>query len=338
MSNKEQNKTMQAIVFEFGLLVLFSFIIGLGSSMVGISGGVFRTPLLILVFGLTAQFSTAVSLFAALFLAIPSSIEYNRNEKKPIMFKLGLLITLLAIPGLLIGVFLKSMIVDDYILRIIFGVSLTPIAIMMLLTKGKPNRADNECNDTEYDIARNSIRRMIIAGFACFVAGIAGAMLGLGGGVIIVPALCIVLGMPMLIAAATSVFSIIFISIAGTIMNLAIIPQIDNISLFIFYSVALAIGMIFGGKIGASFACKVDGVLLKRIFGVILVFPLVHLMYLGQLWLDPLGTNPLLGIVADIIIWILIVIPCAFVWIYWRSNNRALEQKRIVDIAESKGS
>ncbi|MHA1850189.1 MAG: TSUP family transporter, partial [Candidatus Thorarchaeota archaeon] len=95
---------MQAFVFEFGLLVAMSFAIGLGSSMVGISGGAFRTPMLILVFGLTAQFSTAVSLFAVLFLAIPSSIEYNQNENKPIMFKLGLLIALLAVPGLYIGV------------------------------------------------------------------------------------------------------------------------------------------------------------------------------------------------------------------------------------------
>jgi uncharacterized membrane protein YfcA len=277
-------------------------------------------------------------LFATLFLAIPSSIEYNRNEKKPIMFKLGFIITLLAIPGLLIGVFLKSMIVDDYILRIIFGVSLTPIALMMLLTKRKPNGTDSECDVSEYDIARNSIRRMIIAGFACFVAGIAGAMLGLGGGVIIVPALCIVLGMPMLIAAATSVFSMIFISIAGTIMNFAIIPQIENFSLFLFYSVALAIGMMFGGKFGANFACKVDGVLLKRMLGAILVFPLVHLMYLGQLWFDPTGTNPLLGIIGDIILWILIVIPCAFVWIYWRRNRQTPEQNPDAVIAESKGS
>ena len=306
--------------------------------MVGISGGVFRTPLLILGFGLTAQFSTAVSLFAVLFLAIPSSIEYNRNEKKPIMFKLGLLIALLAIPGLYIGVVLKSMIVDDYVLRIIFGVSLSPIAFMMLLTKRKPNGTDSECDVAEYDIASNSTRRMIMAGFGCFIAGIAGAMLGLGGGAIIVPALCIILGMPMLVAAATSVFSMIFISIAGTIMNLAIIPQIDSISLFIFYSAALGIGKIIGGKFGANFACKVDGVLLRRLFGAILVFPLVHLMYLGQLWLDPLGTNLLICTIGDIILWMLIVTPCVFIWIYWSRNTPAITESFDIITLETKGS
>ncbi|TFG31851.1 sulfite exporter TauE/SafE family protein, partial [Candidatus Thorarchaeota archaeon] len=323
---------MQVIVFEFGLLVILSFLIGLGSSMVGISGGVFRTPLLILVFGLTAQFSTAVSLFTVLFLAIPGSIEYNRNEKKPIQFKLGLLITLLAIPGLYIGVILKSMIVDDYILRIIFGVSLSPIALMMLLTKRKSNGTDSECDATEYDIASNSLPRIIIAGFGFFIAGIAGAMLGLGGGAIIVPVLCIILGMPMLVAAATSVFSMIFISIAGTLLNLAIIPQIGDLSVFLFYTSALAIGKIFGGKIGAGYACKVDGVLLRRLFGAILVFPLVHLMDIGRLWLNPPGTNLLLCTIGDIILWILIVLPCAIVWIYWSKTKQLTKQSHDIVI------
>ncbi len=338
VQNKEQIPIMQAFVFEFGLLVLMSFIIGLGSSMVGISGGVFRTPMLILVFGLTAQFSTAVSLFAVLFLAIPSSIEYNRNEKKPIMFKLGLLIALLAIPGLYIGVVLKSMIVDDYVLRIIFGVCLAPIALMMLLTKRKSNGTDSDCDVTEYDIASNNVPRMIIAGFGCFVAGIAGAMLGLGGGAIIVPVLCIVLGMPMLIAAATSVFSMIFISIAGTAMNLAIIPQIGDASVFIFYTAALAVGKIFGGKFGAGYACKVDGVLLRRLFGVILVFPLVHLLDLGRLWLDPLGTDLLLCTIGDIILWTLIVLPCVILWVYWSKKNPVTQQYHEVVTVEAKGS
>jgi hypothetical protein len=252
---------------------------------------------------------------------VPSSIEYNRNEKKPIMFKLGFSIALLAVPGLYLGVILKSMIVEDYILRIIFGVSLAPIAAMMMLTPRKVNGTDSGCEVANYDIATKSKIRIVIAGLGCFVAGVAGAMLGLGGGVIIVPVLCIILGLPMLVAAATSVFSMIFISIAGTIMNLALIPQAESISLFIFYSAALGIGKIIGGKFGANFACKVDGVLLRRLFGVILVFPLIRLMNLGQVWLSPSGTNPLLCTIGDIILWICFVLPCAICWVYWSKNE-----------------
>ncbi len=329
---------MQEIFFEFTLIVSLSIMIGLGASMVGISGGAFKTPLLIIIIGLSAQFSTAISLFSALFLAIPSSIEYNRNEKKPIFFKIGFIIALISIPGLFVGVILKSWIVDDYILRMIFGASLFPVALTMLLTKRKPERTDSLCDIAEYDVTSNSSFRLIIAGIGFFVAGIAAGMLGIGGGTLYVPIMCLILGMPMLAAAATSVFAIIFTSTAGTLMNLVFIPQIANIPLFLFYSSAIGVGAIFGGKIGADYACKVDGVVLKRFFGAILVFPLVHLMYLGQMWLDPLGTNMLISTIGDIVIWMLVVIPCVFVWIYLSRNKRNQELDHTVIIDETKSS
>jgi len=330
--------TMQEIFFEFTLVVSLSFIIGLGASMVGISGGAFKTPVLIIIIGLSAQFSTAISLFSALFLAIPGSIEYNRNEKKPIMFKVGLLIALISVPGLYIGVILKSWIVDDYILRMIFGASLFPVALMMLLTKRKPDRTDNLCEIAEYDIDSNSSPRLIIAGIGFFVAGIAAGMLGIGGGTLYVPIMCLILGMPMLAAAATSVFAIIFTSTAGTFMNLMVIPQTVNSPLFLFYSITLGVGAIIGSKIGADYACQVDEVLLKRFFGAILIFPLVHLMYLGQMWLDPLGANILISTIGDVIIWLMVVIPSIFVWHYWRRSEHNQIQSNDVSIGESKSS
>ena len=121
-------------------------------------------------------------------------------------------------------------------------------------------------------------------------------------------------------------------------MNLTIIPQVSDFSLFIFYGAALGLGKIVGGKYGARFACNVDGVLLRRLFGAILVFPLVHLMYLGQLWLDPLGTNLLICTIGDVLIWMIVVLPCILVWVYWRKNRQDLEQYHDAIIAETNSS
>jgi len=313
---------MQEIIFEFTLVISISFLIGLGSSMVGIAGGVFKTPVLIIIFGLTAQFSTVISLFSAIFVAVPSSIRYFKNEKKPTMVKVGLLIAILAVPGLFIGVFLKSMIVDDYLLRAIFGVSLFPVAVMMLLTKRSSDKTDNSCEISEYNIGSNSYLRLFLASVGFFVTGIASSMLGLGGGALFVPIMCLILGTPMLVAAATSMFVMLFTSTAGTLMNFVIIPQTADISSFLFYSTALGVGLVVGAAIGSDYACEVDGVLLKRFFGVILVYPLIRLIRLGQLWLDPSGTNLLLCTIGDIIIWMLIVLPCAIIWIYWRRKRK----------------
>lgn len=314
---------MQEILFEFTLVLALALIIGTGSSMVGVSGGIFKTPVLIIIIGLSAQFSIAISLFTALFVAVPSTIKYCRDEKKPTLIKFGLLVALLSVPGLFIGIILKSMIVDDYILRLIFGVSLFPVALMMLLTKRKPDRSDGLCEIDEYDIRSNNALRMIIAGAGFFATGIAAGMLGLGGGSLYVPIMCLILGMPMLSAVATSVFVMLFTSTIGTVMNLALIPQTATLSTFLFYSTALGIGLVIGSVIGSGYACKIDGVLLKRFFGFILVFPLIHLMNLGQLWLDPLGTSYLTCTIGDVILWIMVVLPCVMIWIYWGRNSQS---------------
>jgi uncharacterized membrane protein YfcA len=335
-----ENIVMQEIFFEFTLVISLSFLIGFGSSMVGVSGGVFKTPVLIIIIGLSASFATAISLFSALFVAIPSTIRYYRNEKKPTLIKVGLLTALISIPGLLVGIILKDMVVsvNDYLLRVIFGISLFPVALMMLLAKRKQNGKDSVCEVSDYNINSNSTFRLLFAGIGFFVTGVASSMLGLGGGVLYVPIMCIILGMPMLSAAATSVFVMLFTSTAGTIMNFAIIPQMANILLFIFYSSALGIGLVIGSILGAGYACKVDGIILRRFFGVILIFPLIHLMRLGQLWLDPLETSTLTGTVGDIIIWIMIILPCSLVWIYWYRKTNESKQALDNKIEQTKGS
>jgi hypothetical protein len=133
-------------------------------------------------------------------------------------------------------------------------------------------------------------------------------------------------------------FVMLFTSTVGTVMNLAIIPQTVTLSSFLFYSIALGIGLVIGAIIGPHYACKVDGVLLKRFFGAILTFPLIHLMSLGQLWLDPSGTNFLTSTIGDFILWILVILPCTIVWIYWYRNRKTPEQNPNAVIAESKGS
>ena len=313
---------MQELFIEFCLVAFLSFIIGIGSSMVGISGGAFKTPVLIIIFGLGAQFSTGVSLFSALFLAIPSTIEYNRNEKKPIMFKMGLIIALFSIPGLFLGVLLKTWITDDFLFRTVFCVCLFPVALMMLFSRKKQNETTSNCVTKDYRLTFDDKPRLIVAGLGFFIAGIAGGLLGLGGGILYVPIMCLVLGMPMLIAAATSVFAMLFSSSAGTIINLILIPEIFDTYLFLFYSSALGIGFVFGSKIGVDYACSIDSIQLKRFFGAVLVFPLVHLMRLGQIWLDPLGVNILVATLGDLIIWAFVIIPSAVIWMRWRGSNK----------------
>jgi uncharacterized membrane protein YfcA len=78
-----------------------------------------------------------------------------------------------------------------------------------------------------------------------FVAGTFGALLGLGGGVLLIPFLVIVLGVPMHQAIATSIIAVIATSSAGAAMNLE--RQIVNMRLGMLLEIATVAGAILGG-------------------------------------------------------------------------------------------
>ena len=123
---------MQAMIVEILLLTAYAIAVGTIASMVGIGGGIFNTPLLILVFFFNAQQASATALVAALFVAAASTPKYWRQNPRPVIPKAGLFLAITTIPGSLTGVFLRTLIAEDYVLRLIFGISLFPVAIVLI--------------------------------------------------------------------------------------------------------------------------------------------------------------------------------------------------------------
>ncbi|MBN2230851.1 MAG: sulfite exporter TauE/SafE family protein, partial [Candidatus Thorarchaeota archaeon] len=267
---------MQDVLIDVLLIAAFAVAVGTISSMTGIGGGIINTPLLIIIFGLTAQTAPATALVAALFVAVASTVTYYRQNPRPIIFKPGIFLAITTVPGSLAGVALREFILEDYILRIIFGIALFPVALKMLFAK-KRGKSDDVASFNFSEIPRSRIGLAIAGGF---IGGISAGLLGIGGGAIVVPVLTMLMGLPIHAAVATSMFIMMFTASAGTARNF-IGGHIDP-----FYALALGIGMVIGAQIGPRFACKVNAVQLKQVFGLVLVFPLVKMMYLGQMLLD----------------------------------------------------
>ena len=97
------------------------------------------------------------------------------------------------------------------------------------------------------------------------VAGSFGALLGLGGGVFLIPFLVLVLHVPMHEAIATSIISVIATSSTGGAMNVE--RSIVNIRLGMVLEIVTVIGAIGGGLTASALA----GPLLVKIFAIILV-------------------------------------------------------------------
>jgi uncharacterized membrane protein YfcA len=300
---------MQELIIDAVLIAIYAIGVGTISSMVGIGGGIFNTPLLMIVFLLSEQFAPATALVAALFLAVASTTAYWRQDPRPIIPKVGLFLAITTVPGSLIGVALRTMIESPYVLRLIFGLALMPVAIKMLFAVRR-ERGDISSELASYNMSNLTDKRLTISLFGGFVGGVSAGLLGIGGGAVVVPVLSVLMGLPMHAAVATSMFTMVFTAGAGTAMN--------YVSGYInpFYAISLGVGMLVGAQVGSRLACKVNSVQLKRIFGVILVFPLVKMMMLGQMWLDPMDTSVLLSTIGDIIIWLIIVVPIGLFRLY----------------------
>ncbi len=107
------------------------------------------------------------------------------------------------------------------------------------------------------------------------IAGILGALVGIGGGIIIVPALTLILKVPIHYAIAASLISVIATSIAGA--HRYVEQQITNVRLGMFLEVSTTAGALCG----ALLALFMHGATLSIVFGM-LVFTMAVYSYLTR--------------------------------------------------------
>lgn len=106
----------------------------------------------------------------------------------------------------------------------------------------------------------------VILFLIAIIAGLLGALVGIGGGIIIVPALTLILNLPIHTAIAASLISVIATSVAGA--HRYVEQQITNIRLGIFLEVSTTAGAFCG----AFLALVLHGSLLGIIFGLLVFF------------------------------------------------------------------
>ena len=248
------------LVLLLAIIFFASFIL----TMVGLGGGLVFSPLFVL---LKFPVSTAVS--ASLFLngiaAISAAITYFRKKMVDVKVGLPLLITsTLTAP---LGAMVTSRI-NIRVFTSILAVVIFVAALRMLFSK--------KTEAEEMDVS--PARRIIGGGSIGVLIGFMAGLLGIGGGVFIVPLLIYVLKVPTKIAAATTIFIVVFSSFSGFITHISLA---DTDWRFI---LTAAIFSFAGGQLGSRImAEKLKGRTVRRIFGVVLllfVFKLVQRSFL----------------------------------------------------------
>lgn len=104
------------------------------------------------------------------------------------------------------------------------------------------------------------------------VTGILTMLMGIGGGFVLVPAMLYILGMSASVVVGTSLFQILFVTMASTMMHALTTKAVD-----IVLAVLLLIGSVSGAQIGAQFAQKASPVKLRLVLAVIVLLVALRL-------------------------------------------------------------
>ena len=248
------------------IIVFIGMAVGALSGLFGVGGGFLMTPLLIFL-GIPPVVAVGTEAPHVLASSVSGVIAHWR--KKSVDFKMGFFLLFGGVVGSTIGVnifkVLRSYGQIDIVIQILFILFLGIIGFSMAFESARTTiKSYRTTSLIRTKLHQHSwihglpfkvrFRRSklyisaippIIIGF---IVGILSALMGVGGGFIIIPAMVYILGMPTSVVVGTSLFQIIFVTANSTFFQAYLNQTVD---------IVLAALMILGGVIGAQIGVRI---------------------------------------------------------------------------------
>lgn len=240
-------------------LALIGVLGGFFSGLFGVGGGIILVPLLILVLGYGQKLASGTSLAVIVPTAIAGTVSYAATGS--VDWVAGACLGAGAIGGSLVGTWLLHRL-HVVLLRWLFIVFLIVVAVQMVFTV--PER--------DLGLEMTPTLALLLVGVG-FIVGVLSGLLGVGGGVIVVPVLILVFGVSDLIAKGTSLLMMIPTALTGTIANY----RRGNVDL----RAAVVVGLLAViASVGGSLVATVIPPLLGSIlFAILLFYSAAHLAW-----------------------------------------------------------
>ncbi len=262
---------------------------GLFGSLLGLGGGVLIVPMLTLGFGLPLREAVAVSLVSVIVTSSASAGVYLQRHVANL--RLGMVLELFTATGALLGG-LVAFLLDERVLAALFALLLAWVAASMLRRRdpqprvavqptadpadpGSPASASAPTN-AEAGVGDTLADRLSGPGYhvehlprgmvGSVAAGLISALLGVGGGIVKVPVMHLVLGVPLRVATATSNMMIGITATSSAVIYL-LRGEIDP-----YVAGPTALGVFLGASLGSRIAHRIDVRVLRWLFVIVLVY------------------------------------------------------------------
>jgi len=247
------------------LIIFIGMLVGGLSGLFGVGGGFLMTPLLIFL-GIPPAVAVGTEAPHVLASSISGAIAHWRRRNVDI--KMGFILLLGGIAGSTVGVNIFKILIGfgqvDLIIQLLFVFFLGLVGFSMLFESARTTIKKYRTTSTirtklhqhswlhglpfkmrfhRSKLYISTIPPLLIG----FVVGILSAMMGVGGGFIMIPAMVYILGMSTNVVVGTSLFQIIFVTANSTFFQSYLNQTVD---------IVLATLMIVGGVIGAQIGAR----------------------------------------------------------------------------------
>ena len=239
-------------------------LVGVLSGMFGVGGGFLMTPLL---FFIGIPPAVAVATEANQIVASSFSGVLAHVKRRNVDFKMGGVLLIGGLIGAAVGVlvfnYLKSLGQVDLLVKLCYVIFLGVVGGLMFIESLRALRKSKRISASKLRKKRTWIHalplkmRFRVSGLYIsaippvlvgIVVGILAAIMGVGGGFVMVPAMIYLLGMPTKVVVGTSLFQIIFVTAFTTMLHATTNYTVDMV---------LAVLLLVGGVIGAQFGTMI---------------------------------------------------------------------------------
>jgi uncharacterized membrane protein YfcA len=279
------------------LLLLGGIGAGVFGSLLGLGGGVLIVPLLTLGAGLPIREAVGVSLVCVIVNSGTAAGVFLRRRTANL--RLGMLLELSTAAGALVGG-LIAFLLPDRVLAGLFAILLGYVATTMLRASRRPapssalpaaptasapggpatSQPSEPSGPAASDIRPTSrqtfvdrlsgpgyaVHHLRAGSFGGLGAGVVSALLGIGGGIIMVPVMNLVMGVPLRVATATSNL------ILGVTATASAVIYLMRGGIDAYVAAPTAIGVFVGASFGARIVGRVDVRLLRLLFVVVMLY------------------------------------------------------------------